>query len=213
MGLNTYPQNPFPPSSEAAGGTVYELPIASTTELGGVKVGSGLAINAETGVLINNYELPMATPEELGGVIVDTDSGLYCTGGYIGVKVKNNGNLFFDSETGELFAYSWTPPAITINETETGEYFGSSKVYQKLIDMSASPVALTHDTWVSTGASVANIDTLLGATVIAVGTDLQCVLSHCEVGIVDDLIKICLVTSVGSRSAKYVILKYTKTTT
>lgn len=58
MGFNTYPQNPFPPSSETAGGEKYTLPIASTTELGGVKVGSGLAINAETGVLTNNYTLP-----------------------------------------------------------------------------------------------------------------------------------------------------------
>ena len=59
MSYNTYPQNPFPPNSEnAGGGTSYELPIASTTELGGIKVGSGLAINAETGVLINNYTLP-----------------------------------------------------------------------------------------------------------------------------------------------------------
>lgn len=51
MSYNTYPQNPFPPNSENAGGGSFTLPIASTTQLGGVKVGSGLSINAETGAL------------------------------------------------------------------------------------------------------------------------------------------------------------------
>lgn len=51
MSYNTYPQNPFPPNSENAGGGSFTLPIASISVLGGVKVGSGLSINAETGVL------------------------------------------------------------------------------------------------------------------------------------------------------------------
>lgn len=42
------------------------LPIASEETLGGVKVGSGLSINSETGVLSNNYQLP-------GNVIVEND--------------------------------------------------------------------------------------------------------------------------------------------
>ena len=134
MGFNTYPQNPFPPSSEAAGGTEYDLPIASTTELGGVKIGSGLAINAETGVLINNYELPIATPETLGGVKVDTTSGLFVAAGEIGVNIKQNGGLHFDQSTGELFADNWTPPAFTTNETETGEHWVNGKtIYRKTI--------------------------------------------------------------------------------
>lgn len=70
LSLVTIPQNPFPSSSDNVGGSSYELPIASTTELGGIKVGSGLAINAETGVLINNYSLPVASDEILGGVKV-----------------------------------------------------------------------------------------------------------------------------------------------
>ena len=51
MSYNTYPQNPFPPNSENAGGGSFTLPIASASALGGVKVGSGLSINAETGIL------------------------------------------------------------------------------------------------------------------------------------------------------------------
>lgn len=50
--FNTIPPNPFPPSSENAGGggTPYTLPPATSETLGGVMVGSGLSIN-ESGVL------------------------------------------------------------------------------------------------------------------------------------------------------------------
>ena len=47
MSLNTYPYNPFPPSSEqmgAGGGGSYVLPVASADTLGGVKVGNNLSI-------------------------------------------------------------------------------------------------------------------------------------------------------------------------
>ena len=52
MSYNTYPQNPFPPNSENAGGggSPYVLPIASADTLGGVKVGDNLNID-ENGVL------------------------------------------------------------------------------------------------------------------------------------------------------------------
>lgn len=74
--FNTYPNNPFPPCSENAGGAgePYELPIASTETLGGVMVGNGLSIDSETGALSNTnptqYVLPTAGAETLGGVKV-----------------------------------------------------------------------------------------------------------------------------------------------
>jgi len=49
--FNTYPSNPWPSSTEkAGGGDSYALPIATADTLGGVRVGEGLAINSETGV-------------------------------------------------------------------------------------------------------------------------------------------------------------------
>lgn len=55
--FNTIPPNPFPPSSENAGGgggTPYVLPVASDEELGGVMIdGAGLAVN-ENGLLSVN---------------------------------------------------------------------------------------------------------------------------------------------------------------
>ena len=78
--FNTIPPNPFPPSTDqqgAGGGTPYELPIASAETLGGVKVGTGLSIDAETGALSNSnptpYTLPTASAETKGGVKVGDD--------------------------------------------------------------------------------------------------------------------------------------------
>ena len=73
MGYNTLPFNPFPPSTEQKGngGTPYTLPIASAETLGGVKVGSGLSINSETGAL--SYTLPTASAETKGGVKIGSD--------------------------------------------------------------------------------------------------------------------------------------------
>ena len=59
---------------EKEGGGGGELPIASADTLGGIKVGSGLSINSETGVLSADggepYVLPIASSETLGGIKV-----------------------------------------------------------------------------------------------------------------------------------------------
>ena len=63
--FNTIPPNPFPPSSEQqgnGGGSQYELPIASAETLGGVKVGTGLSIDGETGELSNTNPTPYTPP-------------------------------------------------------------------------------------------------------------------------------------------------------
>lgn len=57
------------------GGGEYELPIASSTTLGGVKVGNGLGIT-EDGTLsanVQEYELPVASDSTLGGIKVGTN--------------------------------------------------------------------------------------------------------------------------------------------
>lgn len=65
-----------------AGGS-YELPIASSNTLGGIKVGSGLSINSSTGVLSADAQaLQPATRSRLGGVKVGN-----------GLSVANDGTL------------------------------------------------------------------------------------------------------------------------
>ena len=65
----------------------YHLPIASETQLGGIKVGNNLTIE-EDGTLnaeSTEYELPVATAEELGGIKIG--SGLDINNGAAYVKV------------------------------------------------------------------------------------------------------------------------------
>lgn len=68
MSYNTYPQNPFPPNSEnAGGGSLYVLPIASAETLGGVKVGAGLSI--ASGVLsVDRQTVDYSTTEQNTGL-------------------------------------------------------------------------------------------------------------------------------------------------
>ena len=66
----------------------YILPIASTTVLGGIKVGANLSINATTGVLdaTFTYTLPTATSTILGGVKIG--AGVTITSGVISVSTN-----------------------------------------------------------------------------------------------------------------------------
>lgn len=68
MGFNTYPSNPWPMSTEKSGNGDYDLPIASADTIGGVKVGNGLSINAETGVLSADSQIvDYSTTEQATG--------------------------------------------------------------------------------------------------------------------------------------------------
>lgn len=118
MGFNTYPGNPFPQDSERSGGAgeSYTLPIAGAETLGGVKVGSGLAIDAETGVLSNTngtpYVLPAAGADTLGGV-------------------KVGSGLAIDAETGVLSA-SATGIEYSFTERKIGKWLDGSDLYEKV---------------------------------------------------------------------------------
>ena len=71
-----------------AGGS-YTLPIASSSTLGGIKVGSGLTINSSTGVLSANAQvLQPATANRLGGIKVGS-----------GLSVENDGTLSADVQS------------------------------------------------------------------------------------------------------------------
>lgn len=86
------------------GGEEYELPVASASELGGVKVGGGLSIDEE-GVLSAEggevYELPAATRNSLGGVKIGQ-----------GLAITNAGLLSVDD-----MAVGVHPQVITVSGT------------------------------------------------------------------------------------------------
>lgn len=78
-------------------GGSYTLPIASAETLGGVKIGTGLSINAQTGVLSANgggYTLPIASAQVLGGVKIGTGLSIDAQG----VLSTNGGSSFNGGE-------------------------------------------------------------------------------------------------------------------
>ena len=103
-------------------GSSYTLPIAGAETLGGVKIGSGLTINSETGVASADSQLP-ADPE--------TD----------GVKV-----LTATTTSGETVK-SWEDPAsgtvdYSTSEVNTGvKWIDGKDIYFKVIDLGALPNA------------------------------------------------------------------------
>jgi hypothetical protein len=80
--------------------SAYTLPIASSTVLGGIKVGANLTINPSTGVLDANagsYTLPTASASVLGGIKIG--SGLTIDGnGVVDVNVGGGNTLTSRSE-------------------------------------------------------------------------------------------------------------------
>lgn len=71
--------------SGSVGGESYVLPVASATELGGIKVGYGLQIDKNTGVLSVDEiiaKIPIASPNTLGGIKVGS-----------GLEIASDGTL------------------------------------------------------------------------------------------------------------------------
>jgi hypothetical protein len=113
----------------------YVLPAANTTTLGGIIVGSGLAITGE-GVLTatGTYTLPPANTTTLGGVIIQQ-----------GLTVDGSGNLSanvqsVNGQTGAVL--------ISANEITTGTFFpavlGTSSAANSILTTNGSDVS----TWV-----------------------------------------------------------------
>lgn len=68
--------------------TVYELPIAGSTTLGGVKVGPNITISGDGSISVPDpYQLPKADTSNLGGVVVGS-----------GLTIDNDGILAVDTD-------------------------------------------------------------------------------------------------------------------
>lgn len=77
----------------SGGGGTYTLPIASSSTLGGIKVGTGLSIDSTTGVLSStggsSYTLPTASDSTLGGVKVGTGLSINSSTGVLSTKIEH----------------------------------------------------------------------------------------------------------------------------
>lgn len=87
-------------------GSSYVLPVASADVLGGVKVGTGLAI--DNGVLsADAYVLPAASDEALGGVKVGT-----------GLSIDENGVLSSTASGGKVYMHN-----VSVDPNSSDEVF------------------------------------------------------------------------------------------
>ena len=67
--------------NNAVGSSSYTLPAATTSNLGGIKIGTGLSIDAN-GVVTSagSYSLPTATTNQLGGIKVGSNLSIDAAG-------------------------------------------------------------------------------------------------------------------------------------
>lgn len=92
-----------------ASGSDYQLPIASDTTLGGVKIGSGIIIDSDGRINVltrggSNYELPIASDKTLGGVKIGTEAGLEInTDGILQIAIGSDAGLEIGAD-GRLYA-------------------------------------------------------------------------------------------------------------
>ena len=130
-----------PDGSIKNSGSQYELPIASAETLGGVKVGSGLSINSETGALsASQYSLPPASAETLGGVKVGsglsiTDGVLSATGGSGGGSIEMDYANVVD--TNSMGGYSTHADNETYTAPSDGIVYVSTEANNQTADVKA----------------------------------------------------------------------------
>lgn len=111
------------------GATSYNLPTASATVLGGVKIGSGINVQPDGTISVTPYSLPTASTTILGGIKVGsglsiTDDGvLSATGGSSdlnNITDTDSGVAITDANSG--LTYPQTINITTANENENYSY-------------------------------------------------------------------------------------------
>ena len=118
---------------ESTGGTDYELPIASSSTLGGIKVGANLTID-EDGTLNatssgsggSDYELPIASATTLGGVKIGDN-----------LSIDENGVLSANSSGSSLDIFS-------TEEQVIGTWIDGKTIYRRVVEFTFSS---TQNAW------------------------------------------------------------------
>jgi hypothetical protein len=147
----------------------YTLPTASSSVLGGIKVGSGLSIDG-AGVVTaaGTYTLPEATVSTLGGVIVG--SGLAVTSGTISLGAHSSTHQTGGADA--VVSVVVTPSSLTADQNNwaigTGDIFrvsgtaaraitgiaaGSSGLTILLVNVGSFALTLKHQSASSTAAN------------------------------------------------------------
>lgn len=171
---------------DGEGGEQYVLPTASADTLGGVKVGSGLAISDEGVLSASGYSLPTASADTLGGVKVG--SGLAISGE--GVLSASGGQAI---QLILKYQYSNTeytfPAPSSMSANEIVEALASGAVidvYWADVD-DVKPYELVHSRIKQTVDSTAGSKTNWYVLVenIDSSSQLDCIISGTNIGVFD----------------------------
>ena len=129
-------------NGQAGGGSNYELPIASTTTLGGVKVDGDTIKVTQEGIISasggSNYELPIASTDILGGVKVDGKT----------IKVTQEGIISSNGSGLEIGDIGFTQMAIDETKGKRRKLNGQliiQEQYVELTNIIKNSVALNSD--------------------------------------------------------------------
>jgi len=156
---------------------VYSLPIASSTVLGGVKIGSGISIAGDGTISVSSYTLPAATSSILGGVKIGTgvsvavDGTISVSTNYqsplsgSGIVKSTSGTISYISGTssqfikgdGSLDSNVVTSVGATGPITSSGgntPTISTSMATNKLIGRSTSGVGVMEEISIGTGLSL-----------------------------------------------------------
>lgn len=160
----------------------YVLPAATTSALGGVKIGTGLSVDGTGLLTATAYSLPAATTSTLGGVIVST-----------GLSIDGAGHLSANvtSVAGKTGAVTLTVSDVSRSiVTETTNYTATTSDYTILVDATAGAVTITLPAASGLTGQVINIkkidsssnavtisragtDTIDGGTTLSIATQYQ----------------------------------------
>lgn len=140
--------------------TAYSLPIASSSTLGGIKVGSGLSINSSTGVLsaTYSYTLPTASASTLGGIKVGsglaiTDAGVLSATYSYTLPLAANGTRggiqigYTESGTNYAVKLSSEKAYVTVPWTDTKNTAGSTDTSSKIFLIGATTQTANPQTY------------------------------------------------------------------
>ena len=125
---------------EVSSGSVYSLPTASGSVLGGVKIGSGISIDGNGTISVSGqtYELPTASDSVLGGVKI----------GY--AESDKNYAVQLDNNNKAYVTVPWTDTKVT----EVGNHYTPSADADQQLSVDASATSTTDITGSSSAKNV-----------------------------------------------------------
>jgi hypothetical protein len=153
--------------------TFPSLPIASSTILGGVKIGSGVSVAGDGTISVSGYALPIASSSVLGGIKVG--SGLVIDGAGVLSSTAGGGSVTSVAFASTDFTVTGSPitgaGTITSNLTATGVSAGT---YNTLtVDVKGRVTAATNTSYLTSNQTITLSGDVAGSGTTTITTTIQ----------------------------------------